>query len=245
MRRDRQGFTLIELMIVIAIIAVIAAIAIPGLLAAMRSANERSAATSLKTLSTSEADFRSNDRDFNHVNDFWTYNVYGLYTMTSTAVSGHANAQNTADPAIKLIELSVASADSEGGTAIPTGEGAGLSTFAVSSTKAGYWYVALLTDQSLAGTVEMTYKLDTDSGTPYAMGSVHNPSKFGFLAYPDSQSSGKYVFIVNENNTIYRSATSTQTRPTPTTPPGPMTNPAYQNWPTDADLKSFWAKIDG
>src|SRR5437899_707281 len=108
MRKDDKGFTLIELMIVIAIIAVIAAIAIPGLLAAQRAANERSASTSLKTMSTAEADFRTNDRDWNHVNDFWTYNVAGLYTMTSAAVTGAA-ANTTTDPAIKLIELSMAS----------------------------------------------------------------------------------------------------------------------------------------
>src|SRR6187455_327077 len=79
--RAARGFTLIELMIVIAIIAIIAAIAIPGLLSSQRASNERNASTSLKTLSSAEADFRSNDRDWNHVNDFWTANVAGLYTM--------------------------------------------------------------------------------------------------------------------------------------------------------------------
>src|SRR5436189_3016015 len=159
MRKGKKGFTLIELMIVIAIIAIIAAIAIPGLLSSQRASNERSASTSLKTLSTAEADFRANDRDWNHVNDFWTFNVSGLYTMTSAAVSGNAG-NSTTDPSIKLIELSVASADSDSATACPASDNAALTTFAVPSAKAGYWYIALTLDQSVGG-LDMTYKQDT------------------------------------------------------------------------------------
>jgi len=241
MRKGKKGFTLIELMIVIAIIAIIAAIAIPGLLSSQRASNERSASTSLKTLSTAEADFRANDRDWNHVNDFWTFNVSDLYTMTSAAVTGFTGANSTADPAIKLIELSVASADSDSSTTVPGGECAALSTFAVAAAKAGYWYCALTNDMSVAGSADQTYKQDT-SGQP-TMGTIHNTSKFGFLAFPDSQSAGKYVFIVNENNTIFRSATSGAVKTTTTTPPGTLAAP-YLNWPDDANLKTYWNKLD-
>jgi len=238
MRKGNKGFTLIELMIVIAIIAIIAAIAIPGLLSSQRASNERNASTSLKTLTSAEADFRANDRDWNHVNDFWTGDVKGLYTMTSAAVA--SNAGGTTDPAIKLIELSIASADGDANLITAGGENMALSSFAVPSAKAGYWYQALILDSALAGSGESTYKLDT-AGTP-AMGSCHNTSKFGFVSYPDSQSAGKYVFIVNENNTIFRSATSGFTRPS-ATPPGTLASP-YNEWPGDSNLKSYWSKVD-
>ncbi len=57
-KRD-SGFTLIELMIVVAIIAIIAAIAIPNLLRSRMSANEASAAGAMRTISTSEVSFQA------------------------------------------------------------------------------------------------------------------------------------------------------------------------------------------
>jgi prepilin-type N-terminal cleavage/methylation domain-containing protein len=236
----KRGFTLIELMIVIAIIAIIAAIAIPGLLSSQRASNERNASTSLKTLTSAEADFRANDRDWNHVNDFWTGDVKGLYTMTSAAVA--SNAGGTTDPPIKLIELSIASADGDGGLVGAGGENMALSNFALSAAKAGYWYQALITDAALGSTAEATYKLDT-GGTPN-MASCHNTAKFGFIAYPDSQSAGKYCFVVNENNTIFRSATSGTVKAGTSNPPGLLAITSYQNFPSDANLKSYWSKLD-
>jgi len=141
MKKSSKGFSLIELLIVVAIILIIAAIAIPNLLRSRIAANQASAVGSLRTLNTAEITYSS------------TYNVGFTATMSYLAPPATAGA-NPTSTAAGLIDSVLASGSKSGysftyssGAADSTGR---INTYGIngspitSSTGTNFYY----TDQS-------------------------------------------------------------------------------------------------
>jgi len=141
MKKSSKGFSLIELLIVVAIILIIAAIAIPNLLRSRIAANQASAVGSLRTLNTAEITYSS------------TYNV-GFTNALSWLQPPATAGANPTSTAAGLIDSVLASGSKSGysftyspGASDTTGR---INTYAItaqpitSSTGTNYYY----TDQS-------------------------------------------------------------------------------------------------
>jgi prepilin-type N-terminal cleavage/methylation domain-containing protein len=113
--RKQKGFSLIELLIVVAIILVIAAIAIPNLLRSKIAANEASAVGSLRTINTTQVTYAL------------TYPGSGFATSLATLGPGATPGNSVANSTNACLLDSVLGASSPGGNSVGT-----------ANTKSGY-----------------------------------------------------------------------------------------------------------
>jgi len=97
-KNKQKGFSLIELLIVVAIILIIAAIAIPNLLRAKMAANEASAVGSMRTINTTSVEYST---------------TYGGFPPTLLALGGPAGGTATSSSA-ELLDAVLAAGTKSG-----------------------------------------------------------------------------------------------------------------------------------
>jgi len=134
MRMNEKGFSLIELLVVVAIILIIASIAIPNLMRSKMATNEASAVSSLRTLNTASVTYSTN------------YGVYPAALASLGPMVGTSPSSATAD----LID-SVLAGGIKAGYTITYTPGSGNTSYSITAAPTTPGVTGSLGDQLASG----------------------------------------------------------------------------------------------
>jgi prepilin-type N-terminal cleavage/methylation domain-containing protein len=191
MMRTRLGFTLIELMIVVAIIAIIAAIAIPNLMRSRMAANESAAIAACKAFCTAEDIYRRTDYNKDGILEYATF-LHGTNSLLENTLG--AGDLNLIDSAFGNAEGDVALGWQGGGGA------AGPPT-----PKSGSVFAVLYEYRGTTGPAYSYLSNGLLVNPGYLATGTHMTLGYAFSALPQGyDSTGRNTFITSNSGVIYQ-----------------------------------------